>query len=70
MALFQQTSSSGDVDEVKESDMVLLAAVASVALSLYEFYVNDNAERGVFVGHWPPTILAFAIYLRNRMQDD
>lgn len=70
MALFQQTSSSGDVEETKKSDMILVAAAASVLLSLYEFYMNDNAERAIFVGHWPPTILAFAIYVRTRMENE
>ncbi|WP_089822526.1 hypothetical protein [Halogranum amylolyticum] len=68
MALFQQTSSSEDIEEAKKSDMILLAAAASVVLSLHEFYINDNPERAVFIGHWPPTILAFAIYVRDRMK--
>lgn len=65
--MFEQAS-GGDVDETKSSDMVALGAAASVVLALYEFYINGNSERGVFIGLWPPTILAFATYLRDRME--
>ena len=58
-------------DELSEtnpraSDTALLAAGASVLLALYEFYARGNKKRGIFVGHWAPTILAFATYLRKR----
>lgn len=40
-----------------------MAAVGSIALALYYYYVRGEKERGQFVGHWPATILALAIYL-------
>ena len=55
--------------EPKVSDTAVLAAGASVLFALYEFYIRGNKDRGIFVGHWAPTILAFATYLRNRRQN-
>ncbi len=43
-----------------------LAAAASVGLSWYYFFVRGDRERGLFVGLWPPTILAFASYANQR----
>jgi hypothetical protein len=69
VALFQQTSGSEDVEETRKSDIILIASAASILLSLYEMYENDNVERALFVGQWPPTILALAIYVRDRIDD-
>lgn len=68
MEMFQEPSSAESIEETKETDLFLLAAVGSVLFALYEFYINDDPERAIFIGHWPPTILAFAIYLRGRMK--
>ncbi len=45
-------------------DPMILAAIASVALSWYQFYVRGNKKYGLFVGLWPPTLLAFSSALR------
>lgn len=45
-------------------DPVILAAVGSVALSWYQFYVRGNKEYGMFIGLWPPTLLAFSNAIR------
>ena len=55
--------------EPKVTDAAVLAAGASVLFALFEFYVRGNENRGIFVGHWAPTILAFASYLRKRRSD-
>ena len=44
----------------------LLAAAASVGLSWYYFFLRGDRMRGLFVGLWPPTILAFASYFNQR----
>ncbi|WP_255170798.1 hypothetical protein [Natrononativus amylolyticus] len=44
----------------------VLAAAASVGLSWYYFFVRGDRQRGLFVGLWPPTILAFASYFNQR----
>lgn len=41
-----------------------VAAVASVALALYFYYVRGEKQRGQFVGLWPATILGLASYRR------
>ena len=47
----------------------MLASAASVALSWFYFFRGDR-QMGLFVGLWPPTILAFAGYVRqSRMSD-
>lgn len=43
-----------------------MASAASVVLSLFMFFVARDREMGIFVGLWPPTILAFASYFRQR----
>jgi hypothetical protein len=52
------------------TDPAILAAGASVALALYVYYVKGDKQQGIFVGHWAPTILAFASYLRQKGIDD
>ncbi len=42
----------------------VLAAVGSVALALYFYYVRGDKQRGQFVGLWPATILALASYFK------
>jgi hypothetical protein len=42
----------------------VLASVGSVALALYYYYVRGDKQRGQFVGLWPTTILALAIYFK------
>lgn len=57
--------SSVDV-EVDENGMGTagIAALGSVALALYFYYVRGEKQRGQFVGLWPATILGLAIYRR------
>ena len=43
---------------------VVLASVGSVALALYYYYAQGDKQRGQFVGLWPTTILALAIYYK------
>ncbi|WP_049923286.1 hypothetical protein [Halopiger djelfimassiliensis] len=55
-------------EDVGEQAMgpAFLASAASVALSWYYFFLRGERERGLFVGLWPPTILAFASYFNQR----
>lgn len=53
------------------TDPAVLAAVASILLSWHQFFLRGNREVGLFVGLWPPTILAFASYFnQTEMSDD
>ena len=65
-----QQSNQNQIEEAKGTDLFLFASLASIAFSLYEYYVKGNAERGLFVGQWPQTILAMALYLRERRQNN
>ena len=42
------------------------AAIGSVALALYFYYVRSDKQRGQFIGLWPATILGIASYLKLR----
>lgn len=44
----------------------VLAAIGSVVLALYFYYVRGDKQRGQFVGLWPATILAMASYFKLR----
>lgn len=46
-------------------DPIVLASGASVLLSWYFYFAKDDKERGLFVGLWPPTLMAFASYFRG-----
>lgn len=45
-------------------DPVILAAAGSVLLAWYQYYVRGNKEHGLFIGLWPPTLLAFSNAVR------
>jgi hypothetical protein len=53
-------------DEIDEGGMgpAALAAVLSVGLALYYYYVRSDKQRGQFIGLWPSTILALAAYFK------
>ncbi|MFC7116438.1 hypothetical protein ACFQH2_17845 [Natronoarchaeum sp. GCM10025703] len=52
-----------EVDE-NNLDLTVMAAVGSVALALYYYYVRGNKQRGEFIGLWPGTILGLATYIK------
>ncbi len=52
--------------EQRGADIALIASAASVLLAWYQFYFKKNKSRGIFIGLWPPTILAFASYLNQK----
>ena len=43
-----------------------IAAVGSVLLALYYYYVRGDKQRGQFIGLWPATILGLTTYLKVR----
>ncbi len=67
----QSVSESGDemagvAQELDQSGLGpgAMAAMGSIALALYYYYVRGEKQRGQFVGLWPATILGLAIYLK------
>jgi hypothetical protein len=59
-----ESSSSGTVEVGGRLSPAVLAAVGSVGLALYYYYVRGDKQRGQFVGLWPTSILALAIYFK------
>jgi hypothetical protein len=51
------------------TDIAILASAASVLLSWHQFFIRGNRERGLFIGLWPPTILAFASYFNQKKME-
>ncbi|RRJ34214.1 hypothetical protein EIK79_00070 [Halocatena pleomorpha] len=49
----------------RASSAAVVAAAMSVLYSWYIFFIQGRQRRGIFVGLWPPTILAFASYLEQ-----
>lgn len=67
----QNDDENGTVEEIEKKtgfDPILLAAVGSVALAWFQFYVRGNRHHGLFIGLWPPTLLAFSTAIRNQQQ--
>lgn len=62
---FQQEKGQEAKATAKESsrDMTVMAAVGSIALSWYFFFVQGDRERGLFVGLWAPTLLTLSNYV-------
>ena len=51
-------------------DPAVMVSAGSVLLAWYQYFLRGNKEMGLFVGLWPPTILAFASYFeQTRMSD-
>lgn len=60
----KETDAAKEIEEQAGVDPIILAAIASVVLSWYQFYVRGNRKHGLFIGLWPPTLLAFSSALR------
>ncbi len=43
--------------------IILLAIVALILISEYQYVVLDNPDRAIFLGLWPPTMVGLLIYL-------
>lgn len=66
----QQQEQAMKAAEKTGMDPAVMASAASVALSWYYFFVKGDRTKGLFVGLWPPTFLAFASYFeQTRMSD-
>jgi hypothetical protein len=56
--------------EESTTDIAILASAASVALAWYQFFGRGNKMQGLFIGLWPPTILAFASYFNQKRMEE
>jgi hypothetical protein len=59
-----ETTSPMDAVDTDGIGTAALAAIGSVVLALYFYYVRGDKQRGQFVGLWPATILALASYFK------
>lgn len=64
MAQQREKEAAKEVGKRTGRDPVIMAAVGSVLLSWYQFYVRGNTQHGLFIGLWPPTLLAFSNAVR------
>lgn len=64
MSQEKDTEDAREVGMGTERDPIVLAAAGSVLLAWYQFYIRGNKEAGLFIGLWPPTMLAFSNAIR------
>ena len=64
MADQQQIEEAKEIGKRTGRDPVIIAAMGSVLLAWYQYYVQGNKEHGMFIGLWPPTLLAFSNAVR------
>ncbi len=60
----KEKEAAKDVGRRTGRDPIVLAALGSVLLAWYQYYVRGNKEHGLFIGLWPPTMLAFSNAVR------
>lgn len=64
MAQQREKEAAKEVGKRTGRDPVVLAALGSVFLAWYQYYVRGNRDHGLFIGLWPPTLLAFSNAIR------
>jgi hypothetical protein len=54
----------------KVSEVVILVLVIILIFySEYQFVVLKNSDKAIFIGLWPPTILALLIYFNTKLKN-
>lgn len=48
--------------------LILVMTVVLIFISEYYYIFQDNVEKAIFIGLWPPTILAFLIYINIKIK--
>jgi hypothetical protein len=43
--------------------LILIVTVVVIFVSEYHYIVDGDANKAIFIGLWPPTILGFLIYI-------
>lgn len=64
MADQKEKQKAKEVGKRTGRDPIIVAAAGSVLLSWYQFYVRGNKQHALFMGLWPPTLLAFSNAVR------
>lgn len=56
-------------ENFKISELIILGIVVLIIfLSEYYYLFENNVDKAVFIGLWPPTILALLIYLNSKIK--
>ncbi len=56
-------------DKFKKSELFILAVVIIlIFISEYIYLVEENFEKAVFIGLWPPTIVGLLIFFNLKLK--
>lgn len=62
--LIHLTKTKKKMKNFKTSEvLILMITIVLIFVSEYYYLVQDNVQKAIFIGLWPPTILAMMIYL-------
>jgi hypothetical protein len=53
----------------KSELLILVAAVVVIFISEYYYLILKDHDRAIFIGLWPPTMLALLIYINLKKQN-
>ena len=57
------------INKFKKTELfIFLFAIALIFISEYIYIVLKNPQRAIFIGLWPPTIIAILIYANIKMK--
>jgi hypothetical protein len=48
---------------------ILLLSIVLIFISEYIFVVQKDAQRAIFIGLWPPTMLILLIYINTKFKN-
>lgn len=48
--------------------LILVVTILLIFVSEYYYLVQDNVEKAIFIGLWPPTILGLLNYVTNKLK--
>lgn len=55
---------------IKTSELVILAiTVLLIFVSEYYYLVQNNVDKAIFIGLWPPTILGLLNYVNSKTKN-
>ena len=49
--------------------MILILSVVIIFISEYYYIVLKNHDRAIFIGLWPPTMIALLTYFNSKKKD-
>lgn len=54
----------------KTSELLIIAiTVALIFISEYYYLIQNNVEKAIFIGLWPPTILGLLNFINSKTKD-